>query len=274
MISTPKLTKENPENRYKAKYIMFVAVLLFLLSGVRSFCQDKYSELDKQLAELAKNIPALNERVSISVSQVSIQEFLRGVANNAGLNIDVDPQLQVSVINNFSDVKVRDILVFLCRQYNLELSVIGNIFTIYQENPENPEPDKKHITYDSLSNSITLDFNNEELIRAAREITRFTGKNVVLSPGLDQLKVSGYIQNMPFDPALDKFAYANNLTVDKTQDDFYILKKSPQEQPEVTRQVPQSLPVNNRGRRSGRDQKEEYTFGYKYFREGQHKCGC
>jgi type IV pilus assembly protein PilQ len=87
--------------------------------------------LKVKLENLAKSeVPALNEIISITVADVTIEEFLRAVANSSGLNINVDPALEIRVVNNFSNVRVLDILLFLYEQYDIDLSYIGNIITI------------------------------------------------------------------------------------------------------------------------------------------------
>jgi len=210
--------------------MLFIKIVLlssvFIISTVCK-SQDKYDQLSDSLKTLAVKIPALDETVNISVTRVSIQEFLRGVANNSGLNIDVDPTLNIPVINNFIDVKVRDLLVYVCRQYNLDLKVIGNIFNIYKS-PQN-EAAKKPLTiqYDTTENRITLDYSNENLSFVVKDITKKTNNNIVLSPGLSDVKISGFIQDMPFDNALEKLMYENNLLVSKTEDNFYIVSQKP-----------------------------------------------
>ncbi|HEX3007377.1 MAG TPA: hypothetical protein VHO90_07155, partial [Bacteroidales bacterium] len=99
--------------------------------------QDKYNALQAKLDTLsAGGIPALNEKVNISVTNVSIQEFIRGMANSAALNINVDPAINIQIVNNFTNVRVADVLVFLCKQYDLSISVIGTILNIYREQKE------------------------------------------------------------------------------------------------------------------------------------------
>jgi type IV pilus assembly protein PilQ len=96
-----------------------------------AFTQD--NDLDSLLKASIKDAPALNEKVSISVSNTSIQEFMRGVANSSGLNIDVDPSMDIRIVNNFSNVRVLDMLVFLAEEYELEIDVIGNIVTVSKD---------------------------------------------------------------------------------------------------------------------------------------------
>jgi len=49
-----------------------------------------------------------------------------------------------------------------------------------------------------------------------------SGKNIVFAPGLEKQLLTVYIKNMPFDAALNKLAYANNLSVTKSRDNFYV----------------------------------------------------
>ena len=225
-------------NYFRMKNITLTLIGFCLFSG-SLFAQDKYLQLQEKLIILASSeIPALNEKVNISVTDVTIQEFLRGVATSSGLNINVEPELKINVVNNFSNVKVIDILLFLCRQYDLNVSVIGNIINVYRNKPEvPPTPDKVLVYYDAALGLLSIQCENEELMDVTREMIDKTGENVVPAPGLDKVKVSGYIQNMPFASALDKFAYANNLKIRKTEDNVYLVEKN--DPPPVVDQSPQ-----------------------------------
>ena len=208
------------------RYCIFITgmVVLFLFE-CNVNCQDKPLTIEDKLNTLAGEVPALNQRISISVSNVSIHEFLRSVANSSGLNINVDPAINVMVINNFNDVRVMDVLLFLAKEYNLDLSFIGNIISVYKHPDETP-PTVSNILYDSINGTITLNYQGQSLQSAVKEITSLTGKNVILSPGLEGMQVSGYVQDMPFDNAIEKFAFSNNLSLRKSSDDFYILSKT------------------------------------------------
>lgn len=208
------------------KKIFLILYLLLMASGA-VIGQDKYFQLQEKLMILSTgDIPALNEKVNISVTNISIQEFLRAVSKSTGLNINVAADLNITVVNNFSNVKVIDILLFLCRQYDLNISVIGNIVNVFREKAELPASVKKQLVkYDPVNNVISIECDNEDLGTLAKAIVDNTGLNVVPAPGLDLLKVKGYIQNMPIDNALDKFAFANNLKVRKTDDQVYLIEK-------------------------------------------------
>jgi type IV pilus assembly protein PilQ len=217
-----------------------LTLVAFCLCCGNLFAQDKYLQLQEKLVILASgDIPALNERVNISVTDVPIQEFLRGIANSSSLNINVDPELKINVVNNFSNVKVVDILLFLCRQYDLNITVIGNIINVFKNKTEivAPPPPKALVGYDTSQGLLSIQCENEDLMNVTREMVDKSGLNVVLAPGLDKVKVTGYIQNMLFDNALDKFAFANNLKVRKTDDNVYLVEKTDPPPPPVEQQT-------------------------------------
>jgi type IV pilus assembly protein PilQ len=207
---------------------LLLTILTFLFITVTLVAQDKYTQLQQKLINLSNgDIPALNESVNISVTNVPIQEFIRGIATSAALNINVDPGLKIDVVNNFSNVKVVDILLFLCKQYGLEISVYGNIINISKAKEEQVLTTKKvFVNFDIATQALSIQCDNEELGILAKEIVDQTGKNVIPASGLDKVKVSGYIQKMPIDNALDKLTYANNLKVKKTEDNVYLIEKN------------------------------------------------
>ncbi|HAF28405.1 MAG TPA: hypothetical protein DCG75_05090 [Bacteroidales bacterium] len=206
------------------KPILLAVVLFTLLT--KAFAQDSTQTFQQVLNQKVIEIPKLNEKVNISVGNVAIQEFLRGVANNSGVNIDVDPALQINVTNNFSDVRVADILLFLHNQFNLQIDFIGNIITIKGNSGTAVQSKTNRVIYDYETDLVTIDYDNEAINAAIREITRVTGYNIILSPGLDAQRIQGYIQNMPFENAIEKLAFTNGLLAEKTSDGTFIIKSA------------------------------------------------
>ena len=234
------------------KWILPCLLCLFLFSGNTSiFSQHTFESIDSLLAIKAKDIPALDEKVSISVSNVSLQEFLRAVANSSGLNIDVQPNLEYMVINNFANVKVRDMLVYLCRQFDFDLKIVGNIITVVKTPIELPKP-QKSVRWDSVRQTVTLDFTNTPIEQATKEITHETKANIVLAPALASKTVSVYIQSSPLKSALNKLAFSNGMELSQTDDNFYVLEaqKQADDQSNSTQQRNQRR-TNNRGKSDG-----------------------
>jgi type IV pilus assembly protein PilQ len=192
--------------------------------------QDRFTAIENKLKELSKDSPGLNEKVELSVNGASIPDFIRGIANANNLNVSVDPGISGKIVNNFSNVTVSDVLLFLCKKYDLDVSFIGNIMSFTQYTVPAPPPLKYNpktvnISYDKASNLLSMDLNNDSLVNVAKTLTRVTQKNVVYAPDLSGKIVNGFIQNMTFNSALDKFAFANDLKITPTSDNFYLIEK-------------------------------------------------
>lgn len=207
----------------KIKIVLLFTVLISSLSA-----QDRIDLIEDKLKDLSKETLGLNDKVELSVTGVTISDFIRGLATANNINISVDPNLNTKIVNNFSNVTVSNVLVFLCRKYDLDISFIGNILSISQyveNNKPKYVPKVLKISYDKTTNYLNLDLNNDSLVLVAKEITKVSQKNVVFSPDLTGKIVNGYIQNTLFNSAIEKFAFANDLKVTATKDNFYLIEK-------------------------------------------------
>jgi type IV pilus assembly protein PilQ len=109
-------------------------------------------------------------------------------------------------------------------------------------------PKEIMVRYNAYSQLLTLDLKGDTIDQVVKKITQATKKNVLISNGLNGKLVSVYIEDAPLEAALSKMAYANNLKVVKTADDFFILK-SPEEGEDLledknTKKRPQPKPTN------------------------------
>ncbi len=200
---------------------LYSTILLLMLFLANTLGQ--ISELDSMLTSKIEIVPALNEKVSVSVSNTSIQEFMRGVANSSGLNIDVDPGMDIKIVNNFSDVRVLDMLVFLADEYKLKINVIGNIVTVSKD-PVETKPQIK-VLYDEEQDKLSLDVKDENLLIVSKYITEQTGKNVVPRLKARSEEIQCFIKEMPFDAAIEEMAVSNGLLMEKTENGFYVIEK-------------------------------------------------
>lgn len=219
-------------NIKKLRYIFF---LLSITSGygqeIPTFNQ-RLNEIENQLDLLSESsVPGLNESANFSVSNISIQSFLRTIAESHKLNVQVDPSLNITLSNNFTNVIVKDIVYFLCQEYQLDIRFINTIMSFSRyELPivsARPNPVKKsNILYDEKSGVVTLDLNGDSLRTFARELTKLTNKNVIVSGvnELDGKMISGFINDLPFESAIEKLAYVNNLKLTKSKDGVYIFE--------------------------------------------------
>jgi type IV pilus assembly protein PilQ len=214
------------------KYLRIYLIVIAVSSAFFAQGQERLIAIETKLKELSKQSPGLNEKVELSVNGVAVGEFIRGLATTNNLNVSIDAGLNTKIVNNFSNVTVSDVFLFLCKKYDLDISFIGNIMSFTQyvppaipAAPVTYVPKTLKIIYDKATNNLSFDLNNDSLMLVAKELTRISNRNVVFSPDLTGKIVSGYIQNMNFNAAMDKFAFANDLKVTPTNDNFFLIEK-------------------------------------------------
>lgn len=214
----------------------FIGVLFVCSFWQRASAQDPFedrlAEIKTQLVLLSDSIaPGLNELATLSVSNMPIQSFLRTVAEGHDLNIQIDPSLNIMLTNNFTNVQVKDLLYFLCKEYVLDIRFINSILSVHKYEPPAkvhvPTPQKTlNIFYDPASGKVTYDLANDSLKLFVKQVTALTNRNVISTGGveLENKLVRGYIKDLPLENALDKLAYINGLKFSKTKDGVFVFE--------------------------------------------------
>jgi len=212
--------------------VLFLALAVTTGLGQSDPFAGRLETIHRQLEFLSDSIsPGLNETANFSVSGLSVQTFLRTLAESHDLNVQIDPSLSVNLTNNFTSVPVKDIIYFLCEEYRIDIRFTNSImsFSPYQPPPvvvPKAQSRPLKISYDAATRRISFDLSNDSLRLLVREITRISDKNLVISggPEIDNKLVSGYIKDLPLESALDKLAYTNGLRMTRTKDGVLIIE--------------------------------------------------
>lgn len=213
------------------RFLEIVVIVVCVFLSLSLYADDRIKQIESKLNSLTTEIPGLEETVELSVSGVSIQEFMRGLADAHKLNVSVDPSINQSIVNNFVSATVSDVLIFICKEYNLDINFIGSIMSIVKyEKPKEITVKTLNIDYNSSTDKLSLDLKNNPIDEVVRVITQKSNKNVVLASGVAPKEVSVYIQDMAFDNALENMGVANDLEIVKTKDNTYIIQKTNVEQ--------------------------------------------
>ncbi|MEN8139516.1 MAG: hypothetical protein ABFR62_13925, partial [Bacteroidota bacterium] len=211
------------------KWIIIILFFSINTGFLHAQQQDRIHQVKTKLESLEVDTPGLSENVEVSVSNTALPGFLQAIAHANNVNLNVNPELeQYTITNNFHNATVADVLLFVCKEYDLDIDFTGNILSIYKY--KEVKSLKLHreipIQYDAKKDLVSVDLEKDTLYVAFKQIMDKTGKNLVFSQGLGNKVISGYIQNMPIDGALDKIAFANNLSVTKTRDNYYLFEQS------------------------------------------------
>lgn len=234
----------------------YIQLFIFLFITLSVNAQDlRIDKIKNQLETIIADAPGLSQKVNINIKQSSLSEFLLAVSEVHKVNISVTPALgQIIIVNNFSDVNVSDLLVFLCKEHNLTIDFTGNILSIkpFEKPAELPKLKTFDVSYTIDQNLLSLNLKEDKLYDVFKKITDESGKNIVFAPGIENKLLTGYIKEMPFDDALNKLAFANNLQVLKTKDNFYLFDtlegeySSNSNSQNNTTQQKQSKPIRSR----------------------------
>ncbi|AEW86795.1 type II and III secretion system protein [Flavobacterium columnare NBRC 100251 = ATCC 23463] len=212
---------------------MFKKIIYLLLGIVLShttYAQQDLNQLGYKFDELSKQKKGINEVLKINVSGLSLHDFIASIAEEHQLNIDVDTDLNQTVVNNFYDVTVKDVFLHLVQKYDLEISFLNNIIVFKKRKEikivEKKQPKIIDVNYNKENDFLSLKLENDSLPAVAKAIIDKSGKNVVLAPEIKGLKVSSYILNRPFDQVLQMMSKSNDLIVSKDENGFFFLEKN------------------------------------------------
>jgi type IV pilus assembly protein PilQ len=219
------------KNKNVLNVLIGMALLLLSLSSSTVSAQvattpDRLKAIEERLRNLSVTVPGLNQPVQLSMSGASAQEFLRALAQSNNLNINIDPQLNFKVYTNFRNETAMNVILFMAKEYDLDINLIGSIMSVTKVQVPKPAvvPKDFRVNYNSSNEYLGFELNNDTLSQVAKKISQLSQKNVVVPVALMGKKVSGFIAAAPFEVALEKLAYANELKMNKTNDGVFIFQ--------------------------------------------------
>lgn len=207
---------------------LLVSSFSIKLQGQNPEVTNRIEELRTALTLSLADNPGLEKPVDLSVSKAPLGEFIRALGIKNKVNLSVDQALEGVVSNTFSQVTVMDVLLFLAEQYELDFNITGGIIHVFPYQLPEPSPPIKiprsiKLYYDLDSNTISMELSSDSLAQVAKALSQQCGINVVYAPGAGTKQLDFYVEEVPLDQAMDKLAFANNLIIEKTEDDFYLV---------------------------------------------------
>ncbi len=206
--------------------IKIFAILFLILTNVYS--QNIDNDVEKKINQIALTNPGLDEKIRIDVVGLTLYDLLTSIAEEHQLNVSAEPSLQQLITSNFYDIKVKDIFLFLIKEYNLKVNFTNGIM-VFKKKPIIPKPEpvvvpkKIDVSYNAENDFLSVHLENDSLPLVARAITDISSKNIILSPSVKKKKISGYILNRPFDQVIEMLAKSNALKATQDENGFYYL---------------------------------------------------
>lgn len=182
-----------------------------------------------KLDELSVQKKGLNEVIKIDISGLSLHDFIASIAEEHQLNVDADADLTQPVVNNFYDVSVKDVFIYLSQKYDLEVGFMNNIISFKKRKEvkvvEKRLPKVINVDYNPQNDFLSVRLENDSLGQVAKAIIDKSGKNLILAPDVKNMRVSSYILNRPFDQVIEMTAKSNDLIATKDENGFYFIEK-------------------------------------------------
>ncbi|MGY3214536.1 type II secretion system protein GspD [Mucilaginibacter sp. HD30] len=207
---------------------LFVFVVLLWPGKLLAQRQDRIDIIQQKLDALSATVPGLAEQVQLNLTGVTIRDYVNVLNKANKLSISIDPQLNFVVSESVNNVPASNIIAFLAKKYNLDVNVTGSIIYLTPYTVPvvlTPISVKDiNVKYSQLENALSLDLSNDSLTAVARKITSISGRNVQVPISMQGKRVSGFIANAPFDAAIEKLAFLNEIKSVKTSDNFYVFQ--------------------------------------------------
>lgn len=215
---------------FKRMIKKFRILLFVLFSSGSLFAQQDINELGRKFDDFSKLKSGINETIKIDVSGLSLNDLITSIADEHQLNVSVDNDLNSPVVNNFYDVTVKDVFLFLVQKYDLEVSFMSNIIVFKKRKEvkiiEKKAPKVIDVSYNPQNDFLSIKLENDTLTHVAQAIIDKSGKNLILAPDIKNLKISSYILNRPFDQVIEMMSKSNDLVATKDENGFYYLEKN------------------------------------------------
>lgn len=187
----------------------------------------RFQELEDALATYALEHKKVDKLIDISITG-TIQEFAIAFSKETKLNLTIEPSINKKVVTNFADTRPRDILLHLCKFYDLDLTFSGSIISLipFDKPKKVRKPKSIDITYNNYNDKIQLNLQNDTLDNVLRIVSELTKKNVISTKAASSIGISGFIGSTTFEDALEQLARRNDLQLTKDDKGYFIFDKS------------------------------------------------
>lgn len=211
----------------RSQHTTLCLAFLIMLFPLSCFSQNlTLKELNDKLDSLSEIQDGLKNEVQLNVANVQMADLLNTIGMENNLNLSVDPNLIEPVAYNFYDVLVKDVFVFLYANYTIDIEFIGSIISFKNRPKSKPKPkayvrDIPEIEYNAQNTFLSVDLDNDTLQYVTHEITKLSGKNIILDNNIKYERVSGYFVNRPIGEIMKMIADANDLDIENKNNNFY-----------------------------------------------------
>ncbi|MEO0899588.1 MAG: type II and III secretion system protein [Bacteroidota bacterium] len=201
-----------------SRYIsLFIAA--FCGSAILFAQNSRLTELAAELDSLSIEIPSLNEETNISFSNIPLSSYIRAIGLEHQINVYIDNTPDLLLTSNLSQEPVKNVFLFICKNFNYTIDVIGTILEFKPYIPpvvaeETPPRKLPGITFEN--GLLAVDLKGDSLFEVVKIISNLSGKKILLPTGVTET-IDAFLPPTPLDTALEAIFKTNG----------YVLRKKP-----------------------------------------------
>ncbi len=185
---------------------------------------DRMEAIQAKLDTLTKTDPHyLREVEQMSVVGLPLAEMLRNIAKVYEVNIMVRGGDNVRITSNLARARIADLLYFLCKEYGLDIDVVGNIVSVFPAATPAPAPKEIKVATGEVPGTISYDLDGDRLGEVMRMVTSVAHVNFVIPNDLNNKLLSGHGRDMVPDDAIVAISSANGLLARKNPNGIWEL---------------------------------------------------
>jgi type II secretory pathway component GspD/PulD (secretin) len=156
--------------------------------------------------------------IDLDCKNSDLKDVLKLLADKGGVNFDIASDVSATVTLHLSKMTFKDILNFLCKQYNLAVEQKESIYYITQI-------DISVLKIEYVDGKLSVEAAGAKLTNLFNIITQKTGRNLVLDPAI-QDRGSILLNKVPLDDAIKALLTQFNLSEEKINQISYLRRKS------------------------------------------------
>ncbi len=154
--------------------------------------------------------------IGLFFKNADIKDVFRALADQAGVNVVVDNQINAVVTIHLSRLSFAEAMAVLCKNNGLEYTKQNQVYHVYK-------PLKLQV--DFTDGALSVDAKDVPLKQLFAELNRKTGSNYVLAPDLDE-PITIFFQQTPLDDGIKVILIQANCLAEKVGNVTIIRKKS------------------------------------------------
>lgn len=201
--------------------IMFVASV-YLNAQERESRHDSSAVQTMQVDSLKVPPNAWRKIQLLDFKSTELKDIVRSLGTKYNLNIFVEDKIRQRVTIRLAEISVHEALRFLARENGLRLHLENSIYKITKPEPPRPQPKPLKVVYENAL--LSVDVQDEALGKVVRAVAEKSGKSIVLHQGVEG-KLSGYLQNVPFEDGLHALLTSNGFMLRKKEGIYYVSRR-------------------------------------------------